>query len=675
MGSQNQGLDWRGELHNWLSAGNSKTMPPEWAALLQEFQQRFPREKLSELSLDTYSIGKPESFCYWVEFKTRCLGSVSGGSSNKWGIYWSKGDQTWKWNKSLKSTTPEEALQKLKTGLINLTEAAANDQFDQLDSIGTNQLGPNRNALRAKPLYLYFPDKFLPIANPSHLTHFLNFFGQSSGGGLHTKNRRLLTFLQQQSDFNGMDTQQIGTFLYNVIPPDRDPPQSNDKRDNNGTIHIPKEVTRLSTLAESKRNLILYGPPGTGKTYVVNRFAKFYLGEQLNVPVSQEQRRKDLIRPLTWHEVIALAMYLRRSQQTLFKVAEIADDPLVQDFWAFTQTKKLNNQIWAMLQIHTAPDVETVKYKNRQPPFLFTKTEQSEWRLTEEGEGYIEVKLKNVLDEIENPEESQPDISDYMKFVTFHQSFAYEEFVEGLKPITEDGEVRYEVVDGIFKDICRRAENDPEHNYLLIIDEINRANIAKVFGELITLIEEDKRLEEENEITIQLPYSKETFGVPGNLLILGTMNTADRSIALLDIALRRRFTFIEQIPNTSLLEPVEGVDLGSLLNHLNRRITALLGRDYQIGHSYFMGLKDVHDLHFAWYRQILPLLQEYFYNDWERLQAVIGRDFVEAAEIDDVTRQALGEFYDTDYHYTIRHYDPTLEFLNALSKIASPSAD
>jgi 5-methylcytosine-specific restriction protein B len=153
------------------------------------------------------------------------------------------------------------------------------------------------------------------------------------------------------------------------------------------------------------------------------------------------------------------------------------------------------------------------------------------------------------------------------------------------------------------------------------------------------------------------------------------MNTADRSIALLDIALRRRFTFIEQMPNTSLLEPVEDVDLGSLLDHLNQRITALLGRDYQIGHSYFMGLNDAHDLHFAWYRQILPLLQEYFYNDWERLQAVIGTDFIEASEIDDVTRQALGDFYDTDYHYTIRHYDPTHEFLNALSEITSLSVN
>ena len=669
MGRQSQVKDWRVELGNWLNSGHPKTMPIDLAELREEFVQRFPRESLPELTLEDYAIGKPDSFCYWIEFKTKVLGSVSGGSSHKWGIFWSKGDQEWKWNKALKSDSAEEAFQKLKVGLLNLIEAAANDQFEQLDIIGSNQLGPNRNALRAKPLYLYFPDKFLPIANPYHLTHFLNFFGQRPQGGLHTKNRQLLNFLRAQPEFDGMDSYEMMAFLYKVIPPGDRTTKPINENDEGERVELPEEIVQLATLAETTRNLILYGPPGTGKTYAVNRFARFYLSEQLSAPISPEQRRRDLIRPLTWHEVIALAMYLQRSQKPLFKVPEIAEDLLVKDFWAFTQTKKLNNQIWAMLQIHTDPSVQTVKYKNRQPPYLFEKTEQSEWRLTEDGEGYVEVKLANILDELEHPEESNPDISDYMRFVTFHQSFAYEEFVEGLKPITEDGQVRYEVVDGIFKDICRSAQNDPEHEYLLVIDEINRANIAKVFGELITLIEDDKRLEQEHEITVQLPYSKETFGVPENLLILGTMNTADRSIALLDIALRRRFTFVEQMPNPSLLETVEGLDLGVLLDQLNRRITVLLGRDYQIGHSYLMGIDGLEALHFAWYRKIIPLLQEYFYNDWERLQAVIGSHFVKIVEIDEITRLKLGDFYDEDGQYEIKVYDVNSGFLDALSNV------
>ena len=265
------------------------------------------------------------------------------------------------------------------------------------------------------------------------------------------------------------------------------------------------------------------------------------------------------------------------------------------------------------------------------------------------------------------------------EFVTFHKSYGYEEFIEGIWPTVEGRNVEYEVKDGIFKELAIRAiygalsnnkagtgkctlhkktkasktikyeeiksivqkclksiregkeRIDPEvfevaPKYILIIDEINRGDISRIFGELITLLEHDKRLSRPNQIIVKLPYSGDLFAIPPNLYIIGTMNSTDRSIALVDYALRRRFAFMELSPQPDLIEGkvMDGLSLKDLLEKINDRIRRVLGRDFEIGHSYFLDVNDKESLHRIWYYQIVPLLREYFYSNQEALARIFN---------------------------------------------------
>ena len=204
-------------------------------------------------------------------------------------------------------------------------------------------------------------------------------------------------------------------------------------------------------------------------------------------------------------------------------------------------------------------------------------------------------------------------------FVTFHQSMDYEDFVEGIKPKTENGIVSYEVEDGIFKLLSNKAQTNIEDDYsttpyVLIIDEINRGNVSKIFGELITLLEVDKRTGGNHPIRVMLPYSKESFGVPSNLYIIGTMNTTDRSVGNIDYAVRRRFAFAtlkadkELVKQNSIplaVELFEAVELFIKKHQIDMDF-----EDLMVGHSYFFA-KDENELELKWQYEILPLLNEY----------------------------------------------------------------
>lgn len=409
------------------------------------------------------------------------------------------------------------------------------------------------------------------------------------------------------------------------------------------------------------RNVIFYGPPGTGKTWHVMQ--ELCDGGLYSEPLVLEPEAVRLARvagSLGWYEVIAAALI---EVGKAIKVPELRKHPFIEAKLASgAAVKDVRALLWGMLQLHTHPGSATVNVNpdRRVEPFVFDKDDQSRWGIVSNWE-QIDPDLREVHQRFWQTESDAQTVRRY-KFVTFHPSYAYEDFVEGLRPVIvekEDGSSEIQILprDGALKQICKEALTDPDHRYALVVDEINRGNIAKIFGELITLIEPDKRLKRGADgrpdyrpgTAVVLPTSQEWFGVPENVDFFGTMNTADRSIALVDIALRRRFIFREVLSNPEVIggsdtagniESDDGlgpIDLRQLLRVLNARLTVLRGRDTCIGHAYFLPIANVADLRVVFRDRIIPLLQEHFYEDWAGIAQVLAvskgaQPFIEMAQ-------------------------------------------
>lgn len=489
---------------------------------------------------------------------------------------------------------------------------------------------------------------------------------------------------------------------------------------------------RIQSLLNKKGQVILYGPPGTGKTYHARQvlYRKEYDHYTLEEKSLLDQRVFSItIWPPRDGEVFDLNpgdefLYQwkgRRNWQKHYDELREGDVLLAYHPSPFKQYRailrcleKEENSI--RLEYLRSWDGPTFNKMKEDPvlqetlmmrvvmTFSLKRLDEVEFEriqalshdLTSEALGLV---VTRILETIPISE-----------FVTFHPSFGYEEFIEGLRPESdEEGVLCFSVQEGIFKKFARQAcnillqesgiekrwmlgggvpqlnkeEKDrvrntaPDVPFYLVIDEINRGDISRIFGELITLLEADKRYAGEHEIITKLPYSKQSFAIPPNLFLLGTMNTADKSIALVDIALRRRFGFIEMMPDCNLLrrlfedvpdevQPIADLAV-SLLENLNSRILKRYDRDHQIGHSYFIGLKEtrsydeaVETLRLAWYYEVIPLLQEYFYDSPGKLKEVIGDLFVSV---------------DGDYGFSFMPERSGGEFINAMKAVAKERAD
>ncbi len=430
----------------------------------------------------------------------------------------------------------------------------------------------------------------------------------------------------------------------------------------------------IAEALERKGQVILYGPPGTGKTYQARRFAVAWLLEHQGGAAEVQSVLSDRAKFEAVERDLATVQVSRRvwwvvanpkewNWDRLFKEKRVAyrygrlrrNYPLVKpgDLVIGYQSTP-DKRILALARVTKAfgahddkdPTIEIepvarvkngLSYDELAADGILMVSEPMRFRnqgtlfaLTSDEADHALSLLAERDSDIQPYLEADEDVGP-LTHLTFHPSYSYEDFVEGFRPNdTGDGALSLRLADGVFKRVCHVALAHPTKRFLLLIDEINRANLAKVFGELVTLLEVDKR-----GMQVTLPQSKENFRIPPNVYLLGTMNTADKSIKLLDAALRRRFAFVELMPN---IEVLRGAKVGTLalddfLEELNRRIAKTEGREKQIGHSFLLEgdepITDADEFARRLRQEILPLLQEYCYDDYSALASYIGAKLVD----------------------------------------------
>lgn len=385
-------------------------------------------------------------------------------------------------------------------------------------------------------------------------------------------------------------------------------------------------------------NQILYGPPGTGKTYNTINYAIHIIDPSFDLEQDRSILKEEFnrliqngsIRFVTFHQSFSYEDFVEGIKPKTIRVVDEKgnkkqdivyeiEDGVFKQLCITASTSKYN---WNLL-------VNTHIGKNR-----IANVSHEVLTIEKPRGGNLLIPTKLIDELVEYVIDNNIDFSS-VKQVAYNDTTAKREDYPNLEPYMVNG---YEnLFPDLVKNVRENIKEKNNQNYVLIIDEINRGNIASIFGELITLIEEDKREGGEEALTTILPYSKEKFSVPSNVYILGTMNTADRSVEALDIALRRRFSFIEMAPDTELINfniEEEDINVKKLVDIINLRIEKLLDKDHRIGHAYFMNVYTLDGLIDVFADKVIPLLEEYFFGDYSKIGLVLGRSFVQRTEFD-----------------------------------------
>ncbi|MDY7103736.1 MAG: AAA family ATPase [Actinomycetota bacterium] len=647
----------------------------------------FPVEVWPTLPLERYALGGAEdTYCRLLEFGSPSFGGIGGGSAMKHMIFKRQNGPGWYFPPEYENE--HEAWEAVRAGYVKLFAAADRDEFEQIDDIAELSKG---KVLRSKTAVVYHPDRLLPIHSETHLDYWGEVFGVDIAGlGPLAKNRALTDALLARTEFGGWSPLEVSRFIYSWSPPDtrrntlKISPGANaelwDECRRGGYIAVgADDIGNLQDFPDKdsfrQRYAELYG--SSGPVDGVRRANDLWKLTQLSEgDVILAGRGADEV--LGIGRVTSQGYEWRPDRETHRHTVSVRwdhTDPLVMDqpirAWAAGSIVDVKPADYhaILLGAHGGGDEESVGYSPPDPVHLeaqrlldrsrqlifygppgtgktYRARRHAVWLLDGGPDeplanrvwadhGYFldrERELSSSPTADRTPTRTAPRLTK----VTFHPTYGYEDFVEGFRPVVEgegDG-LRLSLEPGVFTQVCRAAAADPGRPYVLLVDEINRGNMPKIFGELITLIEADKR-----GMTVTLPQSRELFSVPRNVLIIGTMNTADRSIHLMDAALRRRFAFRELLPDPGLLDgtQVGGVDLGELLEALNARIAAEFGREKQVGHSVLMNghdpIKSAQALADAIRFELMPLLQEYCYGDYRHLANLVGDVIVDTERL------------------------------------------
>ncbi|MET9061462.1 AAA family ATPase [Streptomyces antibioticus] len=630
---------------------------------------RFPLEEWPTLPLSRYALGQAAesgsgpTYCRLMEFGTPNLGSIKGGSAAKHIMYHHNSGE-WRVAAPLRGMAPQEAWEELRGQFVRAFEAVAAGDFEAVDDLEALRFGPT---LVTKSLATYFPEHFLPIYAGEHLRRFVTLLGGSSqpdGPAWHS-NRRLLELVRQKQEFDGWSGQEVMRFLYAKFDPR---PQQRtvwkiapgergrlwEECRDGGVIRVGwddlGDLGQYQSDTELKQALDAYWPRSSGGSLTLARRLLAFRDLEAGDRIVANRGTDEVLATGTVsgsYRFEADRSEYRHVVPVAWDVSHARKLPKLQHGWRSTFAK-VPPALFARITAGLADTGEESTEPYTGGPVTLPEDVAGVLEALERkgqvilhgppGTGKTRLALGAALalagraDALSSaPDQRAAAQAEMLRdgrihMVTFHPSCGYEDFVEGFKPdlsATGPG-LTLALTDGVFHTLCAQAAARPDETFLLIIDEINRGDLPRIFGELVTLLELDKR-----GLPLALSVSRRTFSVPPNVRIIGTMNTADRSISHLDAAVRRRFAFLPVGPDPDALSGTVGpLDLAQFFESLNTRIAHHLDADHQIGHAYLLRdgepIATEDDLAAAFHHEVIPLLEDYCLGRADLLHRILG---------------------------------------------------